>query len=566
MSDPSDAPSNRKRRVIHWDPDHGRDQGNKRWTVLRIAGWVFGGGLALLIVAGLVIRGLRLIVGPQFLRPAGIEQLAERDDPSLAFVTESKATLARETVEKSLAELRRLPQDHPSQLQQLILIEKAFLGGDELLAARNYGAAYAHFSALGREIDAFSENVKLKQSTQKAYDEVLVRMRELDRARPLAPEEFETAFASAGAGRQFFVDGSFAMAKKQFDDAFAALARAEEALKNFVDDNLRQALEAVAAGEKQRALAAFQAALEKDPGNELAQQGLKRAEVADRVRALILQGENYEHRKEYALAAESYGKAFELDPFSAVSQQGKSRNERLRRETELNAALADATAHREAGVWDKAIAAYERALKVNPQDEKVQAALAETRETAHREAVRIALGKALAYEEKYEWEQARGAFYETMELDPDNAEAKDGYFRTGKMIRTLMQYNKLVDIAESHSQRAEFQAAIRSFNEAMAIKPAYLPLTDRVSQLRNVLNQQSKPVDVTFQSDGNCWVSISNFRMLGKITSQTVKMLPGDYEIVSRRKGYQDVVLLLQVRNGSPPPVVSVACTLRANR
>jgi tetratricopeptide (TPR) repeat protein len=408
--------------------------------------------------------------------------------------------------------------------------------------------------------------VKLKQTTQKAYDEVLARMRELDRARPLAPEEFETAFASAGAGRQFFVDGSFVTAKKQFDNAFAALDRAEEALRSFVDENMRQGLEAVASGEKNRALTAFQAALEKDPANELALQGLKRAEVADRVRALILQGEAYEQKKDHALAAEAFAKAFELDAFSAVSQQGKSRNERLKKETELNAALAEATTHREAQSWDLAIAAYERALKVNPQDEKVKTALAETRETAHREAVKTALSKALAYENKYEWEQARGAFHETMELDPDHAEAKDGYFRTGKMIRTLMQYNKLVDIAESHAQRAEFQAAIRSFNEAMAVKPAYLAMTDRVSQLRNVLNLQSKPVDVTFNSDGNCWVSISNYRMLGKITTQTVKMLPGDYEIVSRRKGYQDVLLLLQVRNGSPPPVVSVACTLRANR
>jgi tetratricopeptide (TPR) repeat protein len=565
MSEPTDTSPNRKRRVIHWDPEHGQAKGGRRWTVLRIAGWLLGGGLALLIAAGLVIRGLRLIVGPEFLRPDAAIAATSEIDPSQAFVSESKATLARENVAKALGEMRRLPQDHPAQLQRLVLIEKAFLGGEELLAGQNYRAAYAHFSALGREIDAFGEEVKLKQSTQTAYDEVLVRMRELDRARSLAPVEFETAFASAGTGRQFFVDGSFALARKQFDAAFAALDRAEAALKAYVDENIRQALVAVAAGEKAAALAAFQSALEKDPSNEVALQGLKRAEVADRVRALILQGEAYEQRKEHALAAESFGKAFELDAFSAVSQQGKSRNERLQREAELNAALAEATKHRETGAWPQAIAAYERALKVNPQDAAVQKLLAETRDTAHREAVKTALGKALAYEDKYEWEQARGAFHETMELDPNHTEAKDGYFRTGKMIRTLMQYNKLVDIAESHAQRAEFQLAIRSFNEAMAIKPAYLALTDRVGQLRNVLNLQSKPVDVTFRSDGNCWVSISNYRMLGKITTTTVKMLPGDYEIVSRRKGYQDVLLMLQVRNGSTPPVVNVVCTLRAN-
>lgn len=566
MSDPAESSPPRKHRVIHWDPEHGQAKRASRWTVLRIAGWVLGGSLGLLIAAGLVIRGLRLIAGPDFLRPGAVAVAPDQLDPSQAFVSESKATLARENVANALGEMRRIPQDHPAQLQRLVLIEKAFIGGEELLAAQNYRAAYAHFTILGREIDAFGEELKLKQSTQTAYDEVLVRMRELDRARSLAPAEFETAFASAGAGRQFFIDGSFALARRQFDAAFAALDRADEALKAFVNENVRQALVAVAAGEKAAALAAFQAALEKDPSNELALQGLKRAEVADRVRALILQGEAYEQRKEHALAAESFGKAFELDGFSAVSQQGRSRNERLQREAELNAALAEATKHRDSGAWPQAIAAYERALKVNPQDEAVKKLLTEARETAHREAVKTALGKALAYEDKFEWEQARGAFHETMELDPNHTEAKDGYFRTGRMIRTLMQYNKLVDIAESHAQRAEFQLAIRSFNEAMAIKPAYLALTDRVSQLRNVLNLQSKPVDVVFRSDGNCWVSISNYRMLGKISTTTVKMLPGDYEIVSRRKGYQDVMLMLQVRNGSTPPVVNAICTLRANR
>jgi hypothetical protein len=195
----------------------------------------------------------------------------------------------------------------------------------------------------------------------------------------------------------------------------------------------------------------------------------------------------------------------------------------------------------------------------------VKKALKETRETAHREAVKSALAKAVDFENKLEWEQARSAYNETMELDPKHEDAKEGYFRTGRMIRAIMQYNKLVEVTEEHVQKAEFQRAIRAFNDAMAVKPTYLALTDRVNQLREVLSVQSRPVEVTFQSDGNSWVSISNYRMLGKIKTATVKMLPGDYEIVSRRKGYQDVMIMLQVRNGSNPPVVNVACSLRAD-
>lgn len=179
--------------------------------------------------------------------------------------------------------------------------------------------------------------------------------------------------------------------------------------------------------------------------------------------------------------------------------------------------------------------------------------------------MKLSLAKAFDYENKYEWEQARSAYNATMQLEAENTEAKEGYVRTGRMIRSLMQFNKLVEVAEKHAAKAEFQTAIRSFNEAMAIKPAYLPLTGSVEQLRALLLSQSQPVEVTFHSDGDSWVSISNFRMLGKIKSETVKILPGNYEIVGRRKGYQDVLLMLQVRNGSTPPVVNVTCTLRAS-
>lgn len=565
MSEKPEALPVKKRRVIHWDPEQGRATGAKKWTALRILAWGFGGFMALLIVAGLVIRGIRLVAGPQFLRIAAAPAPGEIDAGS-NFVSESKAALARENVAKALAELRRLPQDHPSQLEQLILIEKAFLGGNELLESRNYARAYAHFTALSREIDDFSENVKLKQVTQKAYDEILIRMKDLDRARALAPEEFETAFADAGTGRQFFIDGRFATAKKQFDAAFAALDRAEKALKSSVDKSISTALTAMAAGDKEAAVSSFQAALKLDPSHELAQKGLIRAEVSDRVHALLLQGASLEEKKEYAQARDSFAKAFELDAFSAVSQQGQARNERLRMETEFNEAMTEAKLYREHSVWPKAIAAYERALKVYPKKEEVKKALADAKETSHREAVGKALKQAIDHENNFEWELARSAYNETMELDPKHVEAKEGYIRTGRMIRSIMQYNKLIEVAESYAQHAEFQRAIREFNEAMSIKPLYLPLTDQTSQLRTLLDVQSKPVNVTFNSDGDSWVSISNYRLLGKITSTTLQILPGDYEIVSRRKGFQDVLINLQVRNGTTPPVVNVACTLRANR
>lgn len=565
MSDQPESPQTKKqRRIIHWDPEHGQTVDPRRWTVLRVVTWSAGGFLGLLLVAGLAIRGIRLVVGPEFLQTSAAAPDAP-ESPGSAFVTESKASLARETAAKTLAELRRLPQEHPTLFQRLILIEKAFLEGEALLASHDYGKAYGHFGALNREIDDFSQDIKLKQETQKAYDEVLMRMKEIDRARSLAPQEFETAFADASTGRQFFIDGRFATAKKQFDSAFAALGRAALALKRYTDDQVRQAQQAVATGQRVVALAAFRTALEKDPGNELALQGLKRAEVADRVYALLLQGAGFEEKKEYAKAREAFGKAFELDGYSAVAQQGKARAARLEKETEFDGAVLAAKAAQAERAWPTAIAAYERALQVDPKREEIKKALVEIRATAHQEAVKQSLAKAFDHENKFEWELARAAYNETLQLDTEHVEAKEGYLRTGRVIRALMQFNRMIEVAEQRTQHNEFQAGIRAFNEAMAVKPSYLALSPQAEQLRILLLAQNKPVEVTFHSDGATWVSITNFRMLGKIKHETVKILPGDYEIVSRRKGYQDLLLMLQVRNGTMPPVINVACTLRTN-
>jgi hypothetical protein len=70
---------------------------------------------------------------------------------------------------------------------------------------------------------------------------------------------------------------------------------------------------------------------------------------------------------------------------------------------------------------------------------------------------------------------------------------------------------------------------------------------------------------VAFKSDGKTWFSIENYRLPSQFESSTIKMLPGDYAIIGRRKGYQDVHILLQVRNGVPPPTVTVVCNYASN-
>ncbi|MEY4004871.1 MAG: hypothetical protein RLZZ221_967, partial [Verrucomicrobiota bacterium] len=145
MADENEVNAGKKRRVIHWNPDAGKQEERRRWTWPRIAAWSAGGLFGLLLVAGLVIRGIKLVWGPDVLQPRAAETVAAAptvEGASSAFISRAKAEQAFELASKALKELRRLPTDHPSQLEQLIVMEKAFTQSDALMKAHEFARAF----------------------------------------------------------------------------------------------------------------------------------------------------------------------------------------------------------------------------------------------------------------------------------------------------------------------------------------------------------------------------------------------------------------------------------------
>jgi tetratricopeptide (TPR) repeat protein len=526
-----------------------------------------GGSVGLLVLAGLLIRGAKLVFGPDMFAPRAEVAVAAPSattvaDASSQFISRAKAEQVHELALKSLRELRRMPSDHPLQLQQMILMEKALNEGEALLARHEFARAHQVLEGLKRDTDAFSENVKAKGEARKAYDAILLRIKDLEIARSLAPGSLEAAFEAAGAGRQLLTDGNFTGAKKVFDGAFAELRKAELALADHVRESLLAGQRALAKGDKPAAQLAFRAALEKSPGNDVALAGLKRAETIDRVHTLLQEAAKLEQAGRYADSGEAFRKAFALDGLSAVAQEGQARTARLDKDAKHAAAKAAADAALAAKDWPKAIAEYQAALKIYPQKPDIQALLKSARDSAHREAVQKALARGVEHEKVFQWKEARDAYAETLALEPNQVEAKEGYTRAGTVIRALLQYEKYIESAEQLAKKADFQGGIRRFNQAMEVKPAYLENSERVQQLHALLMAQNKPVEVTFSSDGDTWVSINNFRAPKKFDSEVIKMMPGDYQITGRRKGYRDVEIILQVRSDVTPPKVNVVCTV----
>src|SRR5688572_4182879 len=240
MAEEIESNSGKKRRIIHWNPDAGNEQVRRKWTLKRILIWSVGGFFGLLFAAAVVIRAAKLVLGPDIFTPRAQEVAGAPnvDDANSAFVSRAKAEQMHELATKSLAEIKRIPSDHPVQFQQLVLMEKSMGEGIALLENHDFAKAFALFEALKRDTDAFSYNVKIKGEAKQGYDKILLRIKDLELARSLAPGALEAAFEAASLGRQLLADGNFAGAKKVFDSGELELKKAEQALANHVRDNL----------------------------------------------------------------------------------------------------------------------------------------------------------------------------------------------------------------------------------------------------------------------------------------------------------------------------------------
>jgi hypothetical protein len=159
----------------------------------------------------------------------------------------------------------------------------------------------------------------------------------------------------------------------------------------------------------------------------------------------------------------------------------------------------------------------------------------------------------LAQERKYQQELAKKR--------AEEAKARAAFDVALSTQDKAAKYRALIEAAERALAAAEFQFGIRLYNQAMMTKPADQAVTDQVRALQAALQAQNKPVEVVVQSDGVTWVTVRHARAPAQFATATIKLLPGNYEVVGRRPGYREVVVLIAVRCDLPPPAVRIGCT-----
>ncbi len=564
LQDPSQQ-TPKKHKVIHWNPEED-DLGSSSKPVVKA---YLGGAVVALLVVGIgVISYFLFYYTPPSSSPEEIAaaSAAADIDPRRAFESVSRAQGVKDAVDRKLEAARQMPITGNEVLRQkLINIEKEKIEADDLMSKKRFARAIVEYNSVDALIEDFTTEVENKQKARGLYDDFLVRSGELEIAKHLNEESFEASFGLASEGKKFLDSGSFTLALQRMEEASASLNAVQKSMQDYIKGNAIQGNRFIAQGKSEEAIEAFTKVLELDPTNEEALKQLERSRVADKVFAALQAAKTSEDAEQFESALSYFQQAASIDSGSAKAQSGVARVKRKISERDFAAAYSAAQAAISESRFQDAIVNYQAALEIFPDRTDIETAIERAAAEKHQNDIVTRITQAYEYERVFEWERARDLYQELVQMEPDLKEAKDGLLRTGRMIRSILRYETLIEVAKSEAQSTEFQLAIRTFDEAMRSKPEYLPLTEEGERLRKFLQLQSQPVTVTLISDGSTWVSVQgpSMRKPEKFDSTTVDLLPGKYFIIGRKKGYQDVRFGIQIRGGMSQDPITVAAKVK---
>ena len=555
----------RKHRVIHWNPEDEdaaeRARSSKRKLIAV--------GVSAAVVVILLVSVIALWENPDEDAKALTDRLGLTDEtvPEVpfqqAFASRSKADLELETSNNGLEKIRQMRVNHPVLTTKLVAVEREFLQGEDLMKRKAFDRAFETFKGVNVQIEDFSNLVEAKLATQEMYDNFLTRVDELKPSKHLNQEAYDDAFDAASAGKQFLTEGSFTASKTKLTEATDKLQALADSISNYIRENAALGHRYIAQGQGAKAIEAFTNLLSIDPQNENAILQIERAKTADDVFNLVKKGEVQERSEAFEEALVAYQQAFQKDQKSAKAQNGVSRVRRKIENRDFSKYLTIAQNAEQSYRFDEAIENFQLALAIFPDRKELADSIVKARTDKRQSDITTLVTRAYALEsENRDWEGARVIYQQLNDMEPNLQAAKDGLLRTGKVIRSILRYEKYLEIAAIEAKRLQYQLARQSWDQAMRSKPDYLELTDEAKRLQQHLITQSRPVQVLFISDMATWVSVQGptAKKPTKLKESTMNLLPGDYRIIGRKKGYEDIQYRLQVRGGVAQSPLTVIC------
>jgi tetratricopeptide (TPR) repeat protein len=373
-----------------------------------------------------------------------------------------------------------------------------------------------------------------------------------------------------GQARQALADGDAAMTQHEFAQAIAkfdavatALDALEKRLPQVVEERLQAARAAFDAGRSSDAQQGYTQVLEADPQNAAAKTGLARSKVLDQVLRETAAGLRAEQAGDVPAAIAAYRRAVQIDPATTVAASNLKRLEARASSDAYTAAVARAQAALARGEYAAARAAFEQAARLRPGTPEVTEGMQQIRRATETQALASTLERAAAAERAEQWAEAVHLHREALKAEPTLVAAQQGLERAEPRAQLDAELQAFIDKPERLYSPAGRDIARNVLERAAQVGVPNTRLQEQVARLQKQLRDAETPIRVALASDNVTEVQIYRIGKLGPFEQKDLELMPGRYTVVGTRQGYRDVRKELNLTPGSAPPTIVVRCEER---
>ncbi len=372
-----------------------------------------------------------------------------------------------------------------------------------------------------------------------------------------AADDWTQAAALSDEADEHYRQRDYRAATTGYRRSLTLLKVLEARLPEVLSGALEEGVQALLAGDQQRAQQQFGLALDIDPGNEQARAGLQRADRLDEVLAQVAIATAAESAGNPAAAETAWAAALEVDPQWPAAIEGLRRVRmqlaRTAYETQMARGLAALAEHR----FQDAQRAFAAALKTRPGDADATAALQQVESERKLQQIVGLQSAAQELEAAEDWAGAVKKYEAALQIDPGLESAQQGLRRASSRAGLARRLQEAIGAAEVLNDRKLWKRARALADEARAVEPKGPVLARQIAALERVLMVASTPVEVQFRSDNLTDVVIYKVGRLGAFDERRIKLRPGRYTAVGSRDGYHDTRRTFVVAaDGSTPPIV----------
>ncbi len=319
---------------------------------------------------------------------------------------------------------------------------------------------------------------------------------------------------------------------------------------------------AVADGDHETAIAAYQIVTAMEPTNAEHRDRLELAMQLESLRDLLEKATFLEQEGQLDEAKQAATDALALrsdwQPAIAAQARITAAIDQRRFSDAMSAGFAALSSQQ----YDEARQSFEQARQIQPSSDAPDDGLQQVDLAITQGEIDQLTGKARIAETDENWADAIAHYQDIQALDATLVLAREGEQQAAQNLALNQSVDRLVNRPTLLANDEELQNARRLVATAVSDNPGPI-LSNKIDRLSQFIALARIPVEVRLRSDNRTDVTIYRYGELGRIQETSVTLTPGQYTIVGKRPGYKNVQYELTLIGGREIEPIYISCTER---